>query len=79
MVARHCVNVIPTEIKQDYSPNTVAHAVHVNKRTRELEGVMESVNTRAGLRSSPSYNTLFFQMGNNSEREEESYLNIEKQ
>lgn len=48
MVARYC-NVIPTEIKQDYSPNTVAHAVHVIKRTRELEGDMESVNTRAGL------------------------------
>ena len=48
MVARYC-NVIPTEIKQDYSPNTVAHVVHVIKRTRELEGDMESVNTRAGL------------------------------
>ena len=48
MVARYC-NVIPIEIKHDYSPNTVAHAVHVIKRTRELEGDMESVNARAGL------------------------------
>jgi len=48
MVARYC-NVIPTEIKHDYSPNTVAYAAHVIKRTRELEGDMESVNARAGL------------------------------
>lgn len=48
MVARHR-NGIPTKIIHDYSPNTDAHAVHVIKRTRELEGDTESLNARAGL------------------------------